>query len=116
MQDAYVAADLAVARSGAASLTELAYFKLPSILIPYPHAAEDHQTFNARIFSEAGAAVLLPEREANAERLAGEIRSILDEPSRREAMCSASASLSADDAAQRVAQVLLHAVEEGGGR
>ena len=116
MQDAYVAADLAVARSGAASLTELAYFKLPSILIPYPHAAEDHQTFNARIFSEAGAAVLLPEREANSERLAGEVRSILDDAARWGAMHAASASLSVDDAAQRVAEVLLHSVEPGEGR
>ena len=114
MQEAYGAADLAVARSGAASLTELAHFELPSILIPYPHAAEDHQTFNAAIFSEAGAAVLLPERDASPKRLAGEIRGILDEPKRWKAMREASAGLSVDDAAQRVAQVLLDAVESGG--
>src|SRR5690606_16377145 len=50
MEYAYSAADFAIARSGAASLTELSHFALPSILIPYPHAAEDHQTLNARIF------------------------------------------------------------------
>jgi len=114
MQEAYGAADLAVARSGAASLTELAHFELPSILIPYPHAAEDHQTFNATIFSEAGAAVLLQERDANPKRLAGEIREILDEPTRWKEMREANAGLSVEDAAQRVAQVLLDAVEVGG--
>lgn len=114
MQEAYGAADLAVARSGAASLTELAHFELPSILIPYPHAAEDHQTFNATIFSEAGAAVLLQERDANPSRLAGEIRGILDEPTRWKEMREANAGLSVEDAAQRVAQVLLDAVEVGG--
>ncbi|RZI59912.1 MAG: hypothetical protein EOP94_02285, partial [Zymomonas sp.] len=50
MEEAYSAADLAIARSGAASLTELSHFALPSVLIPYPHAAEDHQTLNAEIF------------------------------------------------------------------
>ncbi len=63
MEEAYSAADFAIARSGAASLTELSHFALPSILIPYPFAAEDHQTFNAKIFERAGAATLLKERE-----------------------------------------------------
>ena len=67
------AADIAVARSGAASLTELSYFGLPSVLIPYPYAAEDHQTFNAKIFSSVGAAVLVQEREADGPFLAAEI-------------------------------------------
>jgi UDP-N-acetylglucosamine--N-acetylmuramyl-(pentapeptide) pyrophosphoryl-undecaprenol N-acetylglucosamine transferase len=116
MQDAYSAADLAVARSGAASLTELAFFKLPSILIPYPYAAEDHQTFNAKIFSEAAAAVLLPERDANSTRLAGEIRAILEDASRLKAMRVASGELSVEDSAQRVAQVVLDAVERGAAR
>ncbi len=50
MQNAYVAADLAIARAGAATLTELSHFGVPSILVPFPFAAEDHQTFNAMIF------------------------------------------------------------------
>src|SRR5215213_7900688 len=62
MEQAYSAADFAIARSGAASLTELSHFALPSVLIPFPFAADDHQTFNAEIFARAGAATLLHER------------------------------------------------------
>lgn len=112
MQDAYCAADLSVARSGAASLTELAFFGLPAILIPYPYAAEDHQTYNARVFSGAGAGVLLPEVEATSSRLADEIQKILGTPGLRDAMSSASRRLSSCDAAERVAQVLIDAAKE----
>ena len=59
MEEVYSAADLAIARSGAASLAELASFSLPGILIPFPYAADDHQTRNAEIFSKAGAAVVV---------------------------------------------------------
>src|SRR5688500_6600898 len=55
MQHAYSAADLAIARSGAASLTELSHFGIPAVLIPYPFAADDHQTANAAIFDRARA-------------------------------------------------------------
>jgi len=107
MELAYRAADLAIARSGAASLTELSHFSLPSILIPYPFAAEDHQTLNARIFERAGAAVLLPEREATAEVLGQKIRVLLDEPGRLSEMSVRSAALAPRDAAERVADVIL---------
>ncbi len=60
MQNAYAAADLAIARAGAATLTELSHFGVPSILVPFPYAAEDHQTLNARIFVRADAALMLP--------------------------------------------------------
>ncbi len=116
MQDAYTAADLAIVRSGAASLTELSFFALPSILIPYPYAAEDHQRFNAQIFSNAGAGILLPEREANGEKLAGHISAVQNDPSLRNQMTSASRALFAGDAAERVAKVLTDAAGERGGR
>src|ERR1700674_3201223 len=61
MEEVYSAADFAIARSGAASLAELAAFALPAILIPFPYAAEDHQTRNAEIFARADAAVILKE-------------------------------------------------------
>ncbi len=59
MELAYSAADVVVARSGASTLTEIAAFGLPSILIPYPHAAGNHQWHNARVFERAGAARLI---------------------------------------------------------
>jgi UDP-N-acetylglucosamine--N-acetylmuramyl-(pentapeptide) pyrophosphoryl-undecaprenol N-acetylglucosamine transferase len=61
MQNAYAVADMAIARAGAATLTELSHFGIPSILVPFPWAAEDHQTLNAQIFVRAGAARLVAE-------------------------------------------------------
>ena len=61
MQNAYVAADLAIARAGAATLAELSHFGVPSILVPFPAAAEDHQTLNAQILVRAGAALMVKE-------------------------------------------------------
>lgn len=68
MQNAYAIANLAISRSGAASLSELSSFGIPSILIPYPPAAEDHQTLNAKIFANINAAILLQEKEINASQ------------------------------------------------
>jgi UDP-N-acetylglucosamine--N-acetylmuramyl-(pentapeptide) pyrophosphoryl-undecaprenol N-acetylglucosamine transferase len=107
MEVAYSAADLAVARSGAASLTELSRFALPSLLIPYPFAAEDHQTLNAKIFERAGAAVLLNEREITPDLLSRKLRLFLDDPAHLSEMSSRSAALAPRDAAERVADVVL---------
>jgi UDP-N-acetylglucosamine--N-acetylmuramyl-(pentapeptide) pyrophosphoryl-undecaprenol N-acetylglucosamine transferase len=108
MEEAYSAADLAISRSGAASVTELSHFALPAILIPYPFAAEDHQTFNARIFDRAGAAVLLPESEAKSETLVAKIRWFLDDPSRLSEMSARSAQLAPRRSAERVAETILN--------
>ncbi|HEY2342090.1 MAG TPA: undecaprenyldiphospho-muramoylpentapeptide beta-N-acetylglucosaminyltransferase [Chthoniobacteraceae bacterium] len=107
MEEAYSAADLAIARSGAASLTELSHFALPSILSPYPFAAEDHQTLNAQIFDRAGAGVLLPERDATPEVLAAKLRWLLDDPARLSEMSACSAKLAPHGAAERVAETIL---------
>jgi UDP-N-acetylglucosamine--N-acetylmuramyl-(pentapeptide) pyrophosphoryl-undecaprenol N-acetylglucosamine transferase len=110
MQNAYAAADLAVARSGAASLTELAHFGVPSILIPYPHAAEDHQTRNAEIFVKAGAAEMMAEASAEPESLANRMELILDQD-RHKAMAGAALSLSNARAAEKVADILMDAAK-----
>jgi UDP-N-acetylglucosamine--N-acetylmuramyl-(pentapeptide) pyrophosphoryl-undecaprenol N-acetylglucosamine transferase len=110
MQNAYAAADLAVARSGAASLTELAHFGVPSILIPYPHAAEDHQTRNAEIFVKAGAAEMMAEASAEPESLANRMELILDQD-RHKAMAGAALSLSNTRAAEKVADILMDAAK-----
>jgi UDP-N-acetylglucosamine--N-acetylmuramyl-(pentapeptide) pyrophosphoryl-undecaprenol N-acetylglucosamine transferase len=116
MQDAYSAADIAVARSGAASLTELSFFGLPSILIPYPFAAEDHQTHNARVFSNVGAALLMQERDATGPILATEIQRILEDTQVLAKMTEACRALYKSDAAERVARVLLTAAEGRGNK
>ncbi|RYG39674.1 undecaprenyldiphospho-muramoylpentapeptide beta-N-acetylglucosaminyltransferase, partial [bacterium] len=70
MPSAYAVADLVIARSGASSLTEIAIAGHPSVLVPYPYAADDHQTRNAEVFDSAGAAKLVQERDLDAEKLA----------------------------------------------
>ncbi|MFE2329788.1 glycosyltransferase, partial [Streptomyces sp. NPDC059385] len=82
----YAAADLVVCRAGSATVAELAATGVPSVLVPYPHAPGDHQTHNARVLSDAGAGLLLPDAEAGAERLAGRVGPQLGLPARRGAM------------------------------
>jgi len=96
VSDAYAAADLVLARAGASTLGELAALGKPAILVPYPHAAEDHQAANAERFAAAGAAVTLPDREL----VSGRLRFVLAEcaePGQLAAMQAAAAHLSAGD-------------------
>ena len=82
MEEVYSAADFVIARAGAASLAELAAFALPALLVPYPYAADDHQTRNAEIFVRANAALMLQESEFSGELLAKKIRDLLSESRR----------------------------------
>ena len=106
MQEAYSAADFVIARSGAASLSELAYFGLPRLLIPYPAAAEDHQTLNAKIFTRAGAAVSLKESETTGDFLAKIVLQIMKSPTKLSAMATEAHRLAPSDAASLVADLL----------
>jgi UDP-N-acetylglucosamine--N-acetylmuramyl-(pentapeptide) pyrophosphoryl-undecaprenol N-acetylglucosamine transferase len=106
MEAAYSAADIAIARSGAASLAEIAHFGLPSILIPYPHAAENHQFLNAQIFQRAGAAIIQEEAETSGRKVAEIIRSLIDKNGEMETMSRNCRALAPDDAAERVADVI----------
>jgi UDP-N-acetylglucosamine--N-acetylmuramyl-(pentapeptide) pyrophosphoryl-undecaprenol N-acetylglucosamine transferase len=112
MELAYSAADVVVARSGAATLTEVAAFGLPAILVPYPHAAGNHQWYNARVFERAGAAWLIEQSSSDgavAERgecFAKVIGDLLDDEARRRSMATAARSLAVDDAADRIAALL----------
>lgn len=101
MPAAYAVADAVVARSGASSMTELAYLGLPSILVPFPYAADDHQTVNARVFAEAGAAFLEPEAALDEKVLAARIAELLQDEVRAR-MSAAAKALAVADAAGRV--------------
>jgi UDP-N-acetylglucosamine--N-acetylmuramyl-(pentapeptide) pyrophosphoryl-undecaprenol N-acetylglucosamine transferase len=70
MAGAYAWADLVICRAGALTIAELACAGVASILVPFPHAVDDHQTTNARFLASAGAAILLPQNELTPERLA----------------------------------------------
>ena len=106
MEEAYSAADFTVARAGAASLAEIAAFELPSILIPFPYAADDHQTRNAEIFARAGAAFVLKESELTPELLTRKIREMIDHPEQLRRMSEAAGRLAPRDAANRVAATM----------
>jgi UDP-N-acetylglucosamine--N-acetylmuramyl-(pentapeptide) pyrophosphoryl-undecaprenol N-acetylglucosamine transferase len=106
--DALAAADLTVARAGG-SIFEVAAHGLPAILVPYPHAAADHQTGNARWMVDAGAAVVVADAELTPERLAGEVGALLDDPGRLAAMATASRGLARPDAARDIAHEVLAA-------
>jgi UDP-N-acetylglucosamine--N-acetylmuramyl-(pentapeptide) pyrophosphoryl-undecaprenol N-acetylglucosamine transferase len=89
IHQAYAAADLVVCRSGAMTLAEIAVCGTPAILVPYPHAAHDHQVVNASTV-DRGAAAMILDRELSGERLAKEIRSspTAGFPRRRTPVCS----------------------------
>jgi UDP-N-acetylglucosamine--N-acetylmuramyl-(pentapeptide) pyrophosphoryl-undecaprenol N-acetylglucosamine transferase len=113
MQLAYSAADLVIARSGAASLAEIAAFELPAILVPYPHATGNHQWHNAQVFVRTGAARIIDQSQlttglhaARGERLADVVAALLRDGPERKRMASAARSLAVTDAAERVATLL----------
>jgi UDP-N-acetylglucosamine--N-acetylmuramyl-(pentapeptide) pyrophosphoryl-undecaprenol N-acetylglucosamine transferase len=106
--DALAAADLVVARAGG-SLFEVAAHGRPAILVPYPHAAADHQAANARWMAQGGAAVVIPDGELTAARLARETAVLLADPQRMRAMAAAARRLARPDAAEAVAEELLEA-------
>lgn len=102
MEEAYSAADLAIARSGAASLAELAFFGLASILVPFPYATDDHQSRNADVFIRAGAAILVKESDISGDMLARKIRELISSPNTLKRMSEQSSRLAPKDAASRV--------------
>lgn len=107
MADGYAVADLVVSRAGMITVAELCAWGLPSILVPLPTAAADHQTRNARVLSEAGAALLLPEAELSAERLAGEVSRLLGDQDRRRGMADAARRRGRPHASRDIASKLL---------
>lgn len=113
MEEAYSAADLVVSRSGASSLSEIARFGLPSLLIPYPFATDDHQSANAAIFTRTGAAESIKEKEASPDSFAGQLTRLLDDPARRAAMSEAARRLDTGSAAEDVADVMERAARGG---
>jgi UDP-N-acetylglucosamine--N-acetylmuramyl-(pentapeptide) pyrophosphoryl-undecaprenol N-acetylglucosamine transferase len=100
---AYAAADLVVARAGAMTLAELAASGVPSVLVPYPWAAEDHQTKNARRFATSGAAVVVEQRELTGERLASIVRKLLADPVELARMKEATRRVDEAGARERIA-------------
>jgi UDP-N-acetylglucosamine--N-acetylmuramyl-(pentapeptide) pyrophosphoryl-undecaprenol N-acetylglucosamine transferase len=110
MQDLYRQADLVIARSGALTLAELAYFGLPSILIPYPYAAEDHQMINARVLEKAGAAWILADSETNGENLAALITTLIKNDDQLQVMGKIARVLAYPSAAADIARIIVRSI------
>jgi UDP-N-acetylglucosamine--N-acetylmuramyl-(pentapeptide) pyrophosphoryl-undecaprenol N-acetylglucosamine transferase len=107
MELAYAAADAVVARAGATSIAELTVCGLASLLIPYPHAAANHQDANARELERAGASEVLADTDLRSDDLAVRIARLVDEPGRRETMAARAAAWARPDAAERLAHLVV---------
>ena len=105
MDCAYAAADLIVSRAGAIAISELSIVKKPLILVPSPYVAEDHQTKNARVLSEAGAAILLPETEIQ-QRLWGTVEGLLADENKARLMSLELSKLARPNAAKDLAKMV----------
>jgi UDP-N-acetylglucosamine--N-acetylmuramyl-(pentapeptide) pyrophosphoryl-undecaprenol N-acetylglucosamine transferase len=97
-------ADLALCRSGALTVAELALAGLPALLVPYPFAADDHQTANAAALVAAGAARMLDENPLGGERIAKTLREVFEAPEQLAAMSDSAAKLARPDAATRIVE------------
>ncbi len=103
---AYAAADLVVCRSGAMTLAEIAACGTPSILVPYPHAAHDHQVINASNLVDRGAAAMILDRELTGERLANEVAHWLSDRQGLSRMSANARTFTRPDAAERIVRSL----------
>jgi UDP-N-acetylglucosamine--N-acetylmuramyl-(pentapeptide) pyrophosphoryl-undecaprenol N-acetylglucosamine transferase len=99
-------AHLVIGRSGVGTVSELAAIGRPSILVPYPFATDDHQTANARVMADAGAAWLIPQPELTADNLATLLAEILDSPTELAKRAQAALALGKPDAARRLADLV----------
>jgi len=112
MPERYRWADLALCRSGALTVAELALAGLPALLIPYPFAADDHQTANAEALVAAGAARMLDENPLGGERVARVLREVFEVPEQLAAMGDSAAKLARPDAATRIVEDCAKRMEE----
>jgi UDP-N-acetylglucosamine--N-acetylmuramyl-(pentapeptide) pyrophosphoryl-undecaprenol N-acetylglucosamine transferase len=106
MPAAFAQADLIVCRSGAGAVAELAAAGKPSILIPFPFAADDHQLRNAEAFERAGASRLFLDRNWTGQAFFDSVRSLMEAPAQLAAMSESAHKLAHPGAAQRAAQIL----------
>jgi UDP-N-acetylglucosamine--N-acetylmuramyl-(pentapeptide) pyrophosphoryl-undecaprenol N-acetylglucosamine transferase len=110
MEFALGAASAAISRAGASSLAELAAMRVPSVLVPYPAATDNHQLHNARAFEETGAARILEQKGATADAVAEQIADIVNCSTTRQKMQNALAQWQAPRAAEEIADAMLDSV------
>jgi UDP-N-acetylglucosamine--N-acetylmuramyl-(pentapeptide) pyrophosphoryl-undecaprenol N-acetylglucosamine transferase len=113
MAAAYAQAHLVVSRAGAGAVAELAAAGMPSVLVPFPYAADDHQLRNAEAMERAGAAVVLRESELSGKRLYETVARLAEAPGGLERMSRAARAAARPGAARRAAEALLEAARRG---
>jgi UDP-N-acetylglucosamine--N-acetylmuramyl-(pentapeptide) pyrophosphoryl-undecaprenol N-acetylglucosamine transferase len=106
MAAAYSAADVLVARAGALTVSEAAWFGVPAVYIPYPYAHK-HQYYNARVAVEAGAAIILDEDRLEATALSDALDTLLNDPAKRATMRAAAYALAVKDADRALVEAAL---------
>lgn len=107
MAAAYRWADVVICRAGAMTVAELALAGVASILIPYPHAVDDHQTRNAQFLAEQGAAILLPQSQLTVEYLSNLLKTLLNDTKKIQTMSEAARRCAKPDATQQVIDLCL---------
>jgi len=100
------AADLAISRAGSLSISELNLCGLPSILVPYPYAAADHQRFNARAMEEANASIYLEDSECNSDKIFELILYIFNNPKKFEQMKNSNQKMAKPQATEAIIKIL----------
>jgi undecaprenyldiphospho-muramoylpentapeptide beta-N-acetylglucosaminyltransferase len=106
MPTAMAAADVVVCRASSGLVSEVAVIGVPSVLVPWSGAAEDHQTANASVLLDVGAAVVITDAELSGARLQSALESLLADPARLDSMARACKEVARPDAAQRVADLV----------
>jgi UDP-N-acetylglucosamine--N-acetylmuramyl-(pentapeptide) pyrophosphoryl-undecaprenol N-acetylglucosamine transferase len=106
------AATVSVSRSGASSLAEIAAMRLPSLLVPYPTAADDHQFINALAFEKTGAAKLLEQKNSSPEKVARILSELVENNATRAAVQAELAQWHAPKAAEQIAEIILAAIAQ----
>ena len=104
MDELYARADLAVSRAGATTISELAACGVPAILVPYPHASDDHQSANARVLERAGACEIVRDSELNGRSVARRVLDLAGDPVRRARLSAAIRAFARPRAAEAIAR------------
>ncbi|SMF71016.1 UDP-N-acetylglucosamine-N-acetylmuramylpentapeptide N-acetylglucosamine transferase [Tistlia consotensis] len=114
MPERLAAAHLLVCRAGASTVSELAAAGRPAILVPYPYAADDHQTGNAHAFARAGGGWVMPQHDLTPERLAERVAALLSDPGTLARASTAARAFAEPDAAERLADLVADALDGDG--
>jgi len=106
-------ADLVITRAGAGTISELSTKGVPAIFVPYPHAADDHQTFNAKILTDKGAAIVIADQDLTGSLLKETIQALRDDKKKREQISAAFKQLAMPDADKIIANIILNTKDIG---